>query len=51
MLLFTPETSGGLLIALAPDQADCLWALCRQAGQPIWRVGEVLEGSGIQVIP
>lgn len=51
MLLFTPETSGGLLIALPPDQADRLSELCRQAGQAIWRVGEVVEGSGVHVVP
>ena len=51
LLLFTPETSGGLLIALPPDEADRLEALCREAGQSVWRVGEVAEGSGIEVVP
>ena len=50
MLLWTPETSGGLLIALPPDQADRLQHLYRQAGQPVWRIGDVVEGHGIQVI-
>ena len=48
-LLFGPETSGGLLIALPPAEADLLEELCRQAGQSIWRVGEVVEGEGIEV--
>ena len=48
-LLYTPETSGGLLIALPPAEADRLQELYRQAGQPVWHVGEVLEGEGIEV--
>ena len=50
MLLFTPETSGGLLIALPPGEADRLQALYREAGQTVWHVGDVVEGEGIQVI-
>jgi len=50
-LLYTPETSGGLLIALEPAEADRLETLYRQAGQPVWRVGEVVEGAGIEVVP
>ena len=50
LLLFTPETSGGLLIALPPGDAGRLEALCRDAGQPVWRVGEALDGEGIEVL-
>jgi selenide,water dikinase len=50
MLLFTPETSGGLLVALAPAEADRLEELCRRAGQSVWRVGEVVDGEGIEVV-
>jgi selenide,water dikinase len=50
LLLFTPETSGGLLIALPPAEADRLEELCQEAGQPVWRVGEVVEGEGIEVV-
>jgi selenide,water dikinase len=49
-LLYTPETSGGLLIALPPADADRLEALYHAAGQAVWRVGEVVEGEGIEVI-
>jgi selenide,water dikinase len=49
-LLYTPETSGGLLVALPPAQAARLEDLCRQAGQPVWRIGQVVEGHGIEVI-
>jgi selenide,water dikinase len=51
MLLFTPETSGGLLIALPPTDADRLETLFQKAGQSIWRVGEVMEGDGLEVVP
>jgi selenide,water dikinase len=51
MLLFTPETSGGLLIALPPSEADRLETLCHGASQAVWRVGEVVEGQGIEVVP
>jgi selenide,water dikinase len=50
LLLFTPETSGGLLIALPQAEADRLEVLCRETGQDIWRVGEVVEGEGIEVL-
>jgi selenide,water dikinase len=49
-LLYTPETSGGLLIALPPDQADRLEMLYREAGQEVWRVGDVVQGEGIEVV-
>jgi selenide,water dikinase len=50
MLLFTPETSGGLLIALPPSEGERLEELCRQAGQAVWRVGEVVDGEGIEIV-
>jgi selenide,water dikinase len=49
-LLYTPETSGGLLVALPPAEADRLEALCHKADQPVWRVGEVVPGEGIKVL-
>jgi len=50
LLLFTPETSGGLLIALSPGEADRLETLCCEAGQAVWRVGEAFEGEGIEIL-
>jgi len=49
-LLYTPETSGGLLISVAPDDCKHLLALCEEAGQPIWEVGEVVKGDGVEVV-
>jgi selenide,water dikinase len=48
-LLFTPETSGGLLMALPQAEAERLEGLLRAAGEPVWRVGDVVEGAGLQV--
>jgi len=49
-LLFTPETSGGLLIAASPERMDRLEASCVGAGQPLWIVGEATAGEGVEVI-
>ena len=51
MLLYTPETSGGLLICVAPDDAESLADLFSEAGQQYWVVGEAVEGpAGIEVV-
>jgi selenide, water dikinase len=49
MLLFTPETSGGLLAAVPLEKLDNLIERFAAAGLPCWIVGEVIEGSGIVV--
>jgi len=48
-LLFTPETSGGLLAAVPPNRLTQLQALFEEAGHPLWIVGEVRTGRGIAV--
>jgi|LSQX01.3.fsa_nt_gb selenide,water dikinase len=48
-LLFTPETSGGLLAAIPPARIERAQELFAAAGQPFWIVGEVAEGAGIEV--
>jgi selenide,water dikinase len=45
-LLFTPETSGGLLMAVSPEKVDALVAEIEKSGEPVWRVGSVIAGSG-----
>jgi selenide,water dikinase len=49
-LLYTPETSGGLLVSVAPDKAEPLTALFAQEGHPCWVVGEVTTGLGIRIL-
>ena len=48
-LLYTPETSGGLLVAVPPENLEALTALFDNVEQPCWIVGEAVKGSGIEV--
>ena len=50
-ILFDAQTSGGLLLAVAPDKAAEVEARFAAADLPVWRVGEVIEGQGVQVEP
>ena len=46
-LLFDPQTSGGLLIAVPPDRADRLLDDLRQAGDNAAIIGEERPGTGL----
>lgn len=48
-LLFDPQTSGGLLLAVPAQQAADLQAQLQGAGEPCWEIGSVEEGQGIVV--
>jgi selenide,water dikinase len=48
-LLFDPQTSGGLLMAVPPQRAGELDAASPE--QPLWRIGEVIAGEGVEVVP
>ncbi len=51
MLLYTPETSGGLLICVPSEQADRLAEVFSSEGQQYWIVGEAVEGPpGIEIV-
>lgn len=50
MLLFDPQTSGGLLLAVPPSRIDALLARAREINQPAWEIGEVIAGTGIEVV-
>jgi len=43
-LLFDPQTSGGLLIAVPAGKAEALVATLREGGDPAVEIGEVVEG-------
>jgi selenide,water dikinase len=49
-VLFTPETSGGLLASIPGEQAAHCEELFSRAGLSWWCIGEVLNGSGIDVV-
>lgn len=46
LLLFDPQTSGGLLITVAPDKAAALEAEFTARNVTAWKIGSVTEGSG-----
>jgi selenide, water dikinase len=42
-ILFDPQTAGGLLIAVAPEESANLFRTLMAAGVPAVEIGEVLE--------
>jgi selenide,water dikinase len=50
MLLFDPQTSGGLLFAVQPEKLPVLKEEAARAGQLLWVIGEVDEGQGVEVL-
>ncbi len=49
MLLFDPQTSGGLLFGVDREKLSALEARAKELNQPIWVVGEARQGKGIEV--
>jgi selenide,water dikinase len=49
-LLYTPETSGGLLVAVPAERLEMLAERFDEAAEPYWVVGEVVDGEGIEVV-
>jgi len=49
MLLFDPQTSGGLLFGLARETLSAFEARAQELNQPYWVVGEARGGHGIEV--
>jgi selenide, water dikinase len=50
MLLFDPQTSGGLLLAIPKSLKDTFLGRAKEMGLPAWVIGEAVEGEGIDVV-
>ena len=49
MMLFDPQTSGGLLLGVPEEQLEAFLKRATEEGQPVWEIGKVMEGKGIRV--
>ncbi len=49
-ILFDPQTSGGLLIAISPDKVDALSRALDARGMTHWVIGESVTGKGIIIL-
>lgn len=50
MLLFDAQTSGGLLLAVPGDRLQGMLKRATELNQPLWVIGEVIEGDQIEVL-
>jgi selenide,water dikinase len=50
MLLFDPQTSGGLLLAVPQKKLAAFLKRAEEIKQPVWVVGEAVAGEGIEVV-
>lgn len=49
-LLYDPQTSGGLLLAVPADRAEALETAYREAKEPLWPIGDVAPGAGVALV-
>jgi selenide, water dikinase len=49
MLLFDPQTSGGLLLGVPRENLDAFLARAQEMDQAIWVIGHVETGTGIEI--
>jgi len=50
MLLFDPQTSGGLLLSVPANRVKALLERAKDIGQSAWEIGKVVTGKGIEVV-
>jgi len=49
MMLFDPQTSGGLLLGIGSDRLDEFLEKAKKSGQSAWVIGEAVEKPGIEI--
>ena len=49
MLLFDPQTSGGLLLGVPRPHLNAFLERAREVAQAVWVIGRVEEGSGVEI--
>jgi len=49
LLLFDPQTSGGLLLSVPADNLNAMLARAKEVDQPLWLIGEVVSGDQIEI--
>ncbi len=50
LLLFDPQTSGGLLMSIPQQNLSAMIARAAQINQPLWVIGEAVAGDHIEVV-
>ena len=50
MLLFDPQTSGGLLLSVSANKASALLSRAEEIKQPLWVIGEAVEDDRIEIV-
>jgi len=51
MLLFDAQTSGGLLLGVPSDKINEFEKRAQEMNQPVWKIGKVESGDGLEVEP
>jgi selenide,water dikinase len=49
MLLFDPQTSGGLLLGVPQEKLSVFLQRAEELGQTVWVIGKVKSGNGIEI--
>jgi selenide,water dikinase len=50
MLLFDPQTSGGLLLGVPQEKLSAFLKRAEEIGQPAWLIGKAVSGMDIQIV-
>jgi selenide,water dikinase len=48
-IILDPQTSGGLLISVAPDRLDDLLEALDEGNVSAWTIGEMVDGQSIEI--